>query len=118
MLANTLTLTINSVAKVLSRINQDKYSSEYRLTTATERISLQIRHSVETPKGVVGAVDRHNVFVERVVFATPSTPELYSSYSATLRGRLGTDPADVGYLSAASNTLLAANLAAILQGEP
>lgn len=117
MFANTITLTINTVAKVLTRINQDGFGSVYRLTTATERITLQFRNSTETPKDGSGAIDRHNMFVERIVFATPTTKELYSSFSATLRGRLGTDPADVGYLASAASAVLASNQGGLLQGE-
>ncbi len=51
MLANTLTLTVNSVAKVLTRINQDNYGSEYRLLSATERYTLKIRHQSQKTGG-------------------------------------------------------------------
>jgi len=115
MLANTLTLTVNSVAKVLTRINQDNYGSEYRLLSATERYTLKIRHSVQ--KSGVSSFDSHNVLVEHVVFATPTTAMKTMTVSTTLRGEVGTDPAALDYLSDALGVLVAAQAAALVQGE-
>lgn len=115
MLANTLTLTINSVAKVLTRINQDNYGSEYRLTTASERIVLKFRHASQTVKGNV--FDQHNAVVEWTkIPAAPAVP-LVLTASITLRGQYGSDPADLDNLSDALGVLFAANLAAIVQGD-
>jgi len=115
MLANTLTLTINSVAKVLTRINQDNYGSEYRLITATERIILKIRHSSTTSKGAT--FDQHNVVVEQTLIpAAPALPSVMT-VSTTLRGQVGTDPASLDNLSDALGVLVAAQLAAIVQGD-
>lgn len=116
MLANTLTLTVNSVAKVLTRINQDNYGSEYRLLTATEKYVLKIRHSSQ--KGAGGSqYDVHNVLVEHTVFATTTTLEQNMTASVTLRGKVGTDPVALDYLSDALGVLVAAQLAAIVQGD-
>jgi len=115
MLANTLTLTINSVAKVLTRINQDGYGSEYRLVSASERIIMKIRHSTQNVSGV--QFDQHNVFVEWTqIPAAPATPTVLTS-SVTLRGQFGTDPAQLAYLSNALGVLVAANATAITQGD-
>lgn len=115
MLANTLTLTINSVAKVLTRVNQDNYGSEYRLVSASERIILKIRNSTQTVKGVV--FDSHNVMVEWTkIPASPATPTVLTA-STTLRGQVGTDPAELDYLSDALGVLVAAQAAAIVQGD-
>lgn len=115
MLGNTLTLTVNSVAKVLVRINQDNYGSEYRLVTSTERWTLKIRHSSQTSGAI--KFDSHNVLVEHVVFATATEVEKTMTASTTLRGQVGTDPAALDHLSDALGTLVAANAAALVQGE-
>lgn len=115
MLANTLTLTVNSVAKVLTRINQDNYGSEYRLLSATEKYVLKIRHSSQVSGGK--SFDVHNVLVEHTVFATVSALETKMTASVTLRGQVGTDPAALDYLSDALGVLVAAQAAALVQGE-
>jgi len=115
MFANTITLTINAVDKVLVRVNQDNYGSTYKYTSDLEFIQLQFRNSVE--KNALGDVDRHNMFVERTVFATATVTEKYSSFSATLRARKGTSPTDLGYLATAAAAVLAANQAGLVQGE-
>nr|QDH91212.1 MAG: hypothetical protein H2Bulk341670_000002 [Leviviridae sp.] len=91
MFANTLTLTINAVAKVLTRVNQDNFGSFYKFADGVEAITMQIRHTTDTVKGGV-SINRHNVYVERTVFATPTTTEKYWSMTATLRDRVGSDP--------------------------
>jgi len=115
MLSNTLTLTVNSVAKVLLRVNQDNYGSEYRLTTATERYVLKIRHSSQNAGGKT--FDSHSVLVEHTVFETVSTLERKMTASVTLRGQIGADPASLDHLSDALGVLVAAQAAALVQGE-
>lgn len=74
MFADTLTITINTVAKVLTRINQDKYSSEYFLRGATEEFSMAIRNSSYTRKPDGKLVDRHAVELIHTVYAvSPAT---------------------------------------------
>lgn len=115
MFANTITLTIATVAKVLTRVNQDNFGSTYKYTSATEIIQLQFRNSVE--KNALGDIDRHNMFVERTVLATATTREFYSSFSATLRARRGTDPVSLTDLTSAAATVLSSNQAGLVQGE-
>lgn len=115
MFANTLTLTINTVAKVLLRINQDNFGSTYKYTSATEIVKCQFRNSTE--KNASGDVDRHNMFVEHTILATPTTKEEYYSWSATLRCRVGSDPTKCGYVSTAATTLLLAQQAGLVQSE-
>nr|UJQ85381.1 MAG: hypothetical protein 2 [Leviviridae sp.] len=97
----TITLTLNAVAKVLNRINQDNYGSTYSLKSATESFLMQIRHSQDNPKDAVMPIDRHNVFVERTIYATPVTAEEYYSFTGTLRQYEESDPVKTGYLAAA-----------------
>lgn len=117
MFANTLTLTIGASAKVLNRVNQDAGGSEYTLSSATESISMKIRHSIDKIDGDGIVMKRHNVFVERIVF--PTATALMQKYTATATFRHGRfdDPngsADVmkalaAFLAATTN---AADLAA------
>jgi len=74
MYADPAVVTINAVAKNLVRINQDKYSSEYLLRTATEEHRLNIRNSSYTDKKRGVTIDRHNVELIWTVFAVaPAT---------------------------------------------
>lgn len=104
--ANTLTLTIAGAAKTLLRNNQDNFGSTYEHLSGTEYIKMQIRHT--TDKLPAGDVKRHNVYIERTIFATPTSTEKYTSVTATLRNRWGTDPADLLALWVGSSTLLLA----------
>lgn len=76
----TLSITINSVAKVLNRVSDaDPYSSEYLLKASTEEFRVKIRHSHSDPKGIdtfQRGVDRHNMEFVHVVYATPTTKEI------------------------------------------
>lgn len=104
--AATLTLTINAVAKVLNRINQDNFGSVYRFTSTDgqEIINLQVRHTVDSTAD--GSVNRHNVFIERTIAPTPTTAKKYWSITYTMRDLQFSGPGDLDYLSAAALTLL------------
>jgi len=71
----TLTVTINAVAIIMNRINQDSYGSEYFLHTALSDYRVKIRHTKEPVKGVVG-VDRHNIEFTQTIFATLTVPQI------------------------------------------
>jgi len=74
MFADTITITINAVAKVLNRINQDAYGSEYFLRGTLDEFRLKIRHSNYTDKTRGKVIDRHNVEFTQVVYPVlPST---------------------------------------------
>lgn len=83
MFADTLTITINSVAKVVTKINQDGYSSEYLLRESTGEFRLRLRNSSYTDKSRGVQVDRHNIELVQTVFpvapATVSTVRKYYS---------------------------------------
>lgn len=83
MFSDTITVTINAVAKVLTRINQDKYSSEYYLRSAVDEFRMRIRHSSYSDKLRVGKViDRHNVELIQTIFpVAPATiPTIRKAY--------------------------------------
>jgi len=66
---------------------------------------MQIRHT--TDQLSTGKVLRHNVYVERTIFATPEATEKYFSVTSTMRSRLGSAPSDLLALEAAFAALLA-----------
>lgn len=74
MFSNTVVLTVNSVAKTLTKINQDSYASEYLLRDTLDSFRLKIRHS-QAKRGSV-TVDRHNVELTHTVYATATVPEI------------------------------------------
>jgi len=104
MFANTLTLTINAVAKTLVRINQDSYGSEYKFSDSLEKIVMVIRHSTDTIKGL--SVNRHNVYLERWIYATPTVSAKYWSVTSTMREQEGSGPTDLLLTHQGFNTLL------------
>jgi hypothetical protein len=83
MFADTLTVTINAVAKVMTRINQDKYSSEYLLRDTLSEFRLQIRNSSYKNKVTGKSMDRHNVeLVETVYAVAPAiVPTIRKAYT-------------------------------------
>ncbi len=75
MFSDTITITINSVPKVLTRVNQDRFSSEYRLRETTGHYLLRIRNTSYADKARGGLnIDRHNVeFVHTLYAVSPAT---------------------------------------------
>lgn len=117
MFANTLTLTIDGVAKSLLRQNQDNFGSVYGFAAAdgSEIISLQIRHSVDKVKGV--NIRRHNVFIERTLAATLTVPAKYFSVTYTIRDQEFAGPDALDKLSTGALTLLGTLDTGLTQGE-
>lgn len=102
--ADTITITINSVAKTLTRINQDGYSSEYFLRGSTDEFRLKIRNSSYVSKTSGKTVDRHNVEFTQVVYATSTVPQINRKAYAVLENERNdgvTDPLnfDLGYIA-------------------
>lgn len=116
MFANTLTITINSVARILTRVNQDNYGSVYRLKDATQEFTLKFRNSTEASDGVE-PLERHNMFFEHIVYATSTTTEKKYTMSSTLRMRKTSDPAYLAFVVPAFNTLLNSQAAGLITGE-
>lgn len=110
MFADPVTITINSVAKALVRINQDSYGSEYFLREATQEFTLKIRNSSFVKSGVT--IDRHNFEFVNTVYATSTTPaivrKIYSVFE-NYRSDTTADPLNafvgfVGFMSSANIT--------------
>lgn len=130
MFANTLTVTINAIAKVLVRINQDKNSSEYSLKEATQSFRLLIQHQKGTAKkkSPVSATaqqyefsapsDRIRVFVEQTVYATATAPQHIYSASVSFPFVDGSSTVDTRNLVLGLQGLtISAFLDQLIQGE-
>jgi hypothetical protein len=116
-LAATLTVTINSVAKVLTRVNQDNFTSEYRLLSATESLILKIKNSTEKRLGY--PCERHYVELTWTIFATSTVLEQFYLAAQTFVKRSGSfqDPTTLVQEVAGLATLVNAQAAAIAQGD-
>lgn len=90
MLADPQTVTVNAVAKVMPRINQDNNTSVYRLRSTTDEYVLTIKHN--TGKIAGGAFgEGHVVKVEYTVFATSTVPESTMNTWLTIQNGDGMD---------------------------
>jgi hypothetical protein len=82
----TLTITINAVAKVLNRINQDNYGSEFFLRETLVSYRVKIRHSkVKATADKPYESDRHNVELTVTTFATATTPQRVSTFYTVMQ---------------------------------
>ena len=71
MFPNTLDITVLGSARTLARVNQDKFSSNYRYRSAALNLDLAIRHTDRPTPGKVGIkTERHNVEMTATVFST------------------------------------------------
>lgn len=123
MFATTLTLTIGGVDRTLNRVNQDNFGSEYSFEDSVEVITLKIRHSADigrSSKDPISGnlpVKRHNLYVERRIYATPTTAEKLFTTTVTLRNREGSAPADLLATWQGVNTLALALDDGLVVGE-
>lgn len=91
MLGNTLTLPLAGGNVVLTKNNQDNYSSEYGLRTPTLVWKALIRHSKVSANGY----DRHNVEVTRITLKAGDVEEYYSKFYFVLEHKPGDTAVDV-----------------------
>jgi hypothetical protein len=117
MFANTLTVTVNAVAKVLTRVNQDNFGSTYVLKESDGEWKLQFRNSTEKGAPGVQDIDRHNMFLERTIYATTTVTEKYFSFTSTIRVRKSSDLTVLSQIVAGAITLLSAQTAGLIAGE-
>jgi hypothetical protein len=102
MIGDTLTVTYNSVAKVLNKVIPSAgVAAEYMLRDSVEEFRIRIRHTNETAKVGQPAYERHQIDLIRTVFATVSTPErVYQAYTV-IRLQKGSDPDQAEFLTSA-----------------
>lgn len=91
MIGDTLTVTYNSVAKTLSKINQDSYSSEYLNRSATEEFRVKIQNSNESTRAGVRPFERHRVELTRTEFDAVNGDRTFQA-SIVIRLQKGTNP--------------------------
>jgi len=68
MLGDTISITVNAVAKTLSKINQDGYSAEYLLRESTGEYRLKVRHQKDRPDKLGRVYDRHTADFTYTIF--------------------------------------------------
>lgn len=96
MFPATITITIASGQdRILNRVNQDAYGSEYNYNSGTEGIVMKIRHTTDTVDSDGLVMKRHNVFLERIVYPTAETLMKKQTFTSTLRHDRFDDPAVV-----------------------
>jgi hypothetical protein len=86
MYGDTITVTVNAVAKAMSKINQDSYSSEYFLKESLGEFRLRIRHSKDRVSASSKPRDRHTVTFTETVYATVSAPQFDRQSTITVVG--------------------------------
>lgn len=84
---NILAGGFGGTSVTLKKINQDNYAAEYLHRDDYGEIRLKVRHTVESSIGGAAPLDRHNVEMERIIFADGSTflEDLRRVYSVTIR---------------------------------
>lgn len=85
MLGDSITVTINAVAKILKKINQDQYSSEYLLRETTGEYRMKVRHSTDKALTRGEQMDRHNVELTVTSFGVAPDDGYSVIVSSTLR---------------------------------
>ncbi len=96
----TATITVNAVAKVLNRINQDNYGSEYFLRTTTESYRMKIRHSKMSPEKSGIVRDQHNIEVTHTVFGIAGAADTVRQSYIVTRLAENDDVTQAGYVLA------------------
>lgn len=88
MFANDFVIDFNGTSRTLTKINQDKYSSEYLYRSSIEEMRLFIRHSSYIPKGSNQKTDRHNLELVWIVYpvAPSTTPLVQKTYAVMEKG--------------------------------
>lgn len=72
----TLTITVNAVAKVLNKVKEQDYGSEYKLIEATGEYLVKIQHSTEKATAAGTVYDRHFVDFKHTVYGVSPAPDI------------------------------------------
>jgi hypothetical protein len=90
MFGNTITLPQAGGDKVLTRIKEQDYSSEYLLRESLGEYRMQIRHSKVGATALRPYIaDRHNVQVTQVIFAAGDVPEYERKFYFVIENKPG-----------------------------
>lgn len=112
---STITLTVNAVPKILNRVNQDNYGSEYSLETALDSWTLLIRHSTDSIDKSTGVTyKRGNVYLTHITFATTLLPLYSETVTWTMRRGKFDGTTQLGYASKGMLAYLSASSYAVI----
>lgn len=106
MLGDTLTVLVEPTNRVLNKINQDNYSSEYLWVGTLSQIRARVRHTKTTARNGRPAYDRHNLEIVLTTFATETKAE-YDSKVYVVFEHLPGDDEVIKYVNAMSDMLIA-----------
>lgn len=120
MFADTITITINSVAKVLQRINDDAGSSRYRLREADGEFNLTLRQSSFKAKDRMNVtVERHSMDLTHTIYpVAPATKQTVRHYYQVLENEVQDTTAAVQNFGVGSAAFFTAgNVLKLINGE-
>lgn len=80
MLGDTITLPLSSGNVVVTKINQDNYSSEYVNLAPTAEYRLRVRHTKTGKSATRASYDRHSFEVTHTTYAVGDVPESHIKY--------------------------------------
>lgn len=80
MLGDTLTLPLSSGNVVVTKINQDNYSSEYVNLAPTQEYRVRVRHTKTGKNGSSASYDRHAFEVTHTTYAAGDDPETHIKF--------------------------------------
>jgi len=115
MFADPQSITYAGTSYSLVKVNQDQYSSEYRLRSSLTELSLRIRNTSYTDKKRGVSVDRHNVEIVHTTFpVAPSTLSVVKKAYLVFENQQGDDIANCAAWALSLCNLLAASSGAAL----
>jgi hypothetical protein len=113
MFADPQTLTVNSVAKALVRVNQDGYGSTYLLRSTTDEFRLSITNSTYLDKKRGVPIDRHAIELKHTVFpVAPATLSTIRKTYTVIENQQGDTLVDPNYVASALYAWLTASSSA------
>lgn len=113
MLGDPVTVTIDAVAQIMPRVNDQNFGGHYRKIATGVQYDLTVKHTTEANKLGQKEMDRHNVDLKYTTFDAEGLPTVYHVYTV-VRTPKGADPTVVEKMWAGFNTWATANDAAII----
>jgi len=108
MIGDTLTVTYDSVAVVLNKINQDNYTSEYLKKVGTVEHRVRFQHANEAGRGG-SPMERHRVEYTRTELDAVNGDRTFSSVSI-FRAPKSTDATVLNKTALAQTALMTSTL--------
>ncbi len=85
-MADSITITVNAVARTLTKINNDAYANEYYLRVDGRDYRLRTKHSRDKVASGATPRDRHVITFTETIYPTATTPELVRQSQVTIVG--------------------------------